>query len=356
MRNDSSIDLHGKGVVLVKSTGGAGLGDSVRALLSALHYATVSKRHIAVQWDDGMYGPKGVNAFPRLLQLVDLAVTDLDEVDENDVRPATWSCRLKRPLNELYGHLRDDEWDRQWALANLSFDQRRFNYPERVLVMWDFDGFQSSWHAVDPKRRVGTSPEDAMRRLAKQHLRPSPEALAMVLRICREKYRNRMVGVHVRKTFEKGGTSRHVNLITVFDLVEALLAGNNDIGVFLATDNSEVEVAFRARFPHVVTARKWFGAPGIALHFDERATDKTRLAIEAVIDLYLLASCDWLIHPANSSYSRVAGIIGRMAPECIFPVPPGISGRLWCWSSIRRIRRMGHNKVTREPMPYFLES
>jgi hypothetical protein len=45
--------------LLVKSSVGSGLGDRIRAVLSAILYAQQSDRRIKIMWDDGLYGPDG---------------------------------------------------------------------------------------------------------------------------------------------------------------------------------------------------------------------------------------------------------------------------------------------------------
>ena len=338
--------------LLVKSTGGAGLGDSIRALLAGLHYATVSGRRLAVAWDDGLYGERGVDVFPELLRLVDVDTASLPELDAQSVWPEPWRGALQLSLGEVYGRERADDWHRGWALRHLSFDQQRFDYPEQVLVMWDFDQFPASWAAADPERRLGNSPEEALRTFAARHLRPGARVLSEVRRV-RSRFAPRMVGVHIRKTFESGGETRHVALGEVFSVVDRLLRSGGAEGVFLATDNSEVEAAFLQRYPQTVTSGKRFGPPGVALHFDETVSDRTQGAVEALADLYLLAGCDFLVYPGSSSFSRVAAILGSVPNPCLFPLP---SGRPWHrWATAWRAHRAARTAPARAETPVFLE-
>lgn len=340
-------------LVMVKGTGGAGLGDLIRALLAGLHYATVSGRGLVPCWDDGLYGPIGENVFPRLLHLTGIVSPPLAGLDANDVAPTVWRGRLHLPLGRVYALERTDDWNRAWALDHLSFDQTRYDHPQTTLVMWDFDRLSAAWAAADPLARLGVSPDAAQRLLARRHLRPVPVVLERV-RAIHAHFARRMIGVHVRKTFEKGGASRHLDQTAVFAVLDRL-AGDDSVGIFLATDNRDVEAAFRERYPRVVSTSKWFGTPGIALHFDDQAPNKTQLAIEALVDLYLLAACDALIHPAESSFSRVAALIGDIPPECQLALPPGPP----TWR--RRLRaaawalRTRHGLTTRATRPYFLQ-
>ena len=325
--------------LLIKSTGGAGLGDSIRALLSGLHYATVSGRRLAVAWDDGLYGERGVNVFPELLRLVGFDIAPLAELNNQSVCPDSWRGALHLSLGEVYAREREDDWNRSWALHHLSFDQQCFDYAEQVLVMWDFDQFPVSWVAVKPEHKIGTTPDAALRILAARHLRPSERVLAEIQRV-RSHFSSRMVGVHIRKTFELGGETRHIELGEVFAVVDRLLRRGGAKGVFLATDNSEVESAFLERYPETQTSGKRFGLPGVALHFDTTLADRTEGAVEALVDLYLLAGCDFLIYPASSSFSRVATILGDIPNPQLFPLPLGRPWRRWAaeWRAYRLAR------------------
>lgn len=340
-------------LVIVKGTGGAGLGDLIRALLAGLHYATMTGRGLVPCWDDGLYGPIGENVFPRLLHLTDIVSPPLADLDANDVAPAAWCGRLHLPLGRVYALERDDDWNRAWALDHLSFDQTRYDHPQTTLVMWDFDRLSAAWTAADPSARLGVSPDAAQRLLARRHLRPVPGVLERV-RAIHAQFARGMIGVHVRKTFEKGGASRHLDQTTVFAILDRL-AGDDGFGIFLATDNRDVEAAFRERYSFVLCASKWFGTSGVAMHFDDQAPDRTQLAIEALVDLYLLAACDALIHPAESSFSRVAAVIGDIPPARLFSLPPGRPTWRLRLSALTWALRTRRGLTKRATRPYFLQ-
>lgn len=309
-------------MVLVKSTGGAGIGDLIRAVLSGVHYAQVTGRSVHISWDDGLYGPIGSNVFNDLFELYGLVwEKSLPNVpDDWEVCPQAWDGVLDKPFNKLYASLRDDDWNRSWAVESLSFDQSRFDYDENLLVMWDFDQFEKSWRAADSNLRYGESPEDALRETATRHLKLTSGIQSVVDAFCAAHFRDVMIGVHVRRTYEKGGETRHVNDHQYFKAIDIILNKNPEAGVFLATDNWEVEAAFRQRYPHLVTTRKWLPEnAGEALHFAKDVQNKMQCAKEALIDIYLLASCDYLVYPQQSSFSRVASIIGQFPDHRLFP-------------------------------------
>ncbi|MFZ1575533.1 MAG: nodulation protein NodZ [Chromatiaceae bacterium] len=334
--------------VLLKSTGGAGIGDLVRAVLSALHYAHVTGRALSVQWADGLYGPAGTNVFPHLFELIDVPAADcLDGLTAPaDTWPPAWRGRLDWPLNRLYAELRDDDWNRGWALRELSFDQTRFDYAESVLVMWDFDGFTPSWQAADPVRRVGSSPEDALRQLAARHVRPAARIREQVAAFRERHFTRPMMGVHVRKTFEKGGAGKQVNDESYPRAIAAVRRRHPEAGIFLATDNADMVGMIGRRFPGLVTRPKWFPTAGQPIHFTPEGPERLARAEDAVVEMCLLAACDYLIYPALSSFSMAARHLSGLPDARVVALRSVTGPRQWWWQAKRlRALRAGRGLI-----------
>ncbi len=329
------------GTLLIKSTGGAGIGDLVRALLSAVHYAYVTGRALSIRWDDGLYGATGTNVFPELFELVGCPEADRAEGLSGymDTWPPAWQDRLDRPLNQLYAELRNDDWNRSWALRNLSFDQTRFDYPAPVLVMWDFDGFVPSWLAADPARRVGGSPEDALRLLAARHVRPAARLREQVESFRDRHFTRPMIGVHVRKTFEKGGAGKQVNDESYPRAIAAVRRRHPEAGVFLATDNADMVGMLGRHFPGLVTRPKWFPVAGQPIHFAHDGPDRLARAEDAVVEMCLLASCDYLLYPALSSFSMAARHLSGLPDERVVALRSVTGLRQW-WRQVKQLRAL----------------
>jgi hypothetical protein len=117
------------------------------------------------------------------------------------------------------------------------------------------------------------------------------------------RFHSRTVGVHVRYS------DYRVRIFAIIKQLNALLRRERDLQIFLATDNIEVKKMFEGNFPGVVSAPHWYAKPGSPIHIDRARPDRTETAIEALIDLYLLASCDHLIFDGSSSFSRLANLL-----------------------------------------------
>ena len=111
-----------------------------------------------------------------------------------------------------------------------------------------------------------------------------------------------MIGVHIRYSDKK------FRVPAIRARLDALLARHPDCGLFLATDNRALQEEFANSYPTLVTAAKWFPVAGRSMHWNAECTDRLENGIEALIDLYLLAGCDYLVVDESSSFSYIASV------------------------------------------------
>src|SRR5882762_4960499 len=137
-------------------------------------------------------------------------------------------------------------------------------------------------------------------KLLREDLLPQSEIRARVDDFKSNRFQSRTVGVHIRYS------DYHVRIFAIIKQLNALLKRKRDLQVFLATDNIEIKKMFERNFPGVVSTSHWYAKPGAPIHVDRARPDRTETAIEALIDLYLLAGCDHLIFDGASSFARVA--------------------------------------------------
>jgi hypothetical protein len=308
MTDSSGTSKHGDRYLIVKSSVGSGLGDRIRAVLSAILYAQRSGRNLNVIWDDGLYGNEGENVFPHLFELRGVAEKSFPLPTDMNVFPPLWR-ELHQPMHVLYEHYIPEGWNRLKALSHFSFDQSRLDYPNDVLVMWDFDQFGV---CCDPP--VTWDDHLLVGELAKRHLAPA-ESVSQAVNAYRARYfRPEMIGVHIRLSNEAQCRTKSVEESHYHTLIRRIRRRYPETGIFLATDNIEVERRFGHRYGELlVTTEKWFGEAGDPLHLSKRRGDRFQNAVEALTDMFLLASCSHLIFPALSSFSLMASLLSSAA-------------------------------------------
>jgi hypothetical protein len=300
--------------LIVKGPGGGGLGDRLWSVLVGILYCRLSGRAIFVDWTDGLLAKPGVNAFTELFSTIGLEVLKEVPDKETSIHPLSWQGRLKRSLHEVYVEDGNPPWDRLATIKRYSFDLSKLNYPERVLVMWDFDQLDKLRPHLSPELAV-CGQEELLRTIFRKHIAPHPELAAEAAqRVPHDGVVT--VGVHVRATHEALRQKGLVPLNAYFRLVDRLSADGGR--VVLATDNKEVEDLFRQRYPHIITRSKWFARPGEPLHLNATCPDRLQNTRDALIEMLMLARCDYLITQQNSAFSMMTRVASGAPPENIF--------------------------------------
>src|SRR6478609_8277735 len=115
-----------------------------------------------------------------------------------------------------------------------------------------------------------------------------------------------IIGVHIRYT------DRKVSLRRIMSEVARLRKRMPDAPIFLATDNERVQAIFRAKVDNVFVIEKKLGDDANPLHERAPAENALHEAENALIDMWALAGCDWIIHSRHSTFSVTAALIGRI--------------------------------------------
>jgi hypothetical protein len=243
---------------------------------------------------------------------------EVDELPEAaSVTPEMWR-----------GHLRDSVDDLRQAYRHLSFarftressiDATNLEEEAGIAVFWLFKQrvdilrphFQREF---EPLSKLST--RRILRMLLTEDVVLHPRIRARVSEFKAGHLEGRTVGVHVRLS------DRQVRVRAILDQLDALLNREPDLGIFAATDNSEVLAILERRYPAVVTTSHWYPAPGQPLHDNPACPDRLESAIEALVDLYLLGSCDYLVADTTTSFARIAGLLMAAPDREIIDVKP----------------------------------
>ena len=288
-----------------------GMGDRMLSLGSGILYARLSGRALAVDWTDPVYSGDGSNVFPRLFGCPGLAMRE-DIPDTESVAPAFWRGELRTGAAALGRRHREFSAD-SWRRA--SVDLGRLDYEEDVAVMWTtsnrvrdmrahFHGDFAKLHVLDDVEIMGI--------ILREDLVLNGEIRGRVEGFRAAHFRSPMIGVHVRYA------DHRVRLRAILAQTTALLRRERDAGIFLGTDNVEVKKLFEKVYGRVVTTPHWYPPAGLKAHDNAACADRLENAREALVDLYLLAGCDYLVCDTSSSFARVAGYLSGILPSRIF--------------------------------------
>ncbi len=305
--------------LVVKGSGGAGLGDKLRALVPAVVYAQLSGRRLHVDWNDPAYGDGRANYFDELFRVEGVETAENRPL-RGTVRPVAWQNKLHLNWDQLYTEFGIPPWNRDWAMQTFSFDQGVLDWPEDICVMWDFDQFRKLvpfLPGLYPSIQAGDPVERMQGEILRRHLKPSA-----VVEQALQPYLERLhalkpvVGVHVRASDENFRMRDAPPVPDYIKAVQKMMSRNGASGVFLATDNRDVHDLFVAQFgrDRVVWTDKWLPEAGVALHLANGCPDRLQSARDALTDMLLLAAADYLVTMGNSSFSMLARLFSA-APE-----------------------------------------
>jgi Nodulation protein Z (NodZ) len=295
------------GYVLVK--GKAGLGNRMLSAMTAILYAMLSRRYLVIDWSDSTYSDDGQNVFPKLFKVPN-AETQLPISAYESVRPSLWKGRLNQPAAEFIQEIDPAAHRNLRAYRRFSFDLSKLEYDEQTLVMFShtqllpmlrrhFHG-PFSWLAK-------MSDEDIMRWLLREVLVLREDIMTKVesqwTKLTGDEI---MIGVHVRFTDLK------TTLGSTYNAVDELIRSVPNYKLLLATDNIRVQNDMMQRYKNVVTNEKWFPDEGTTMHLSEHCPDRLQNAIDALIDMYTLAKCRYLIFASSSTFSYISSLISTM--------------------------------------------
>lgn len=299
--------------LLVKGIGG--LGNRIECALTGILCAHLSGRRLLIDWSDHCYSNDGSNVFHRFFQCS--ACTPTDEIPTTDsVSPGIWRGHLHRSaweMRALYGHVYDSETWRKFSI-----DLAKLDYQEDVVVMWTHsekvdllrDHFKGTF------RELAAAKSGAiLSKLLREDLILHPDIRERVDQFRGTCFTKKTVGVHVRYTDFRS------RLWTIFKKLNALLRHEPDLLIFLSTDNMQIKNMFEGSYHDVIITPHWYSpTPGLAIHDNRNCPDPIESGIEALVDLYLLAECDYLIIDTNSSFSYVAKLLAKALDSNIFDV------------------------------------
>lgn len=322
------------GLLVVKGSGGGGLGDAIRSVLVGALYAQATNRSIYIDWTHGIFGQKGVNMFPGLFLLKNItSVTELPH--QGSVYPHAWEARLHKSLDDIYQEDGSPPWNRIQAIERYSFDMARINYPADVLVMWEFDQLPKLRPNLPLEWQERTDIE-LLGLAFNKYLEAGVDVSKEIDDLWKYFNGNKVIGLHVRMTDEFVYNKGRVAMRDYYKALEKALAASPGAEIFLATDNIACLQEIRSRYPSVVTREKWFAHAGESLHLNSTCPDDFKKTRDALVEMLALARCDHIICPVNSSFSMVSRMIANahgVKQTLIYPAR-GLPYRLW-----NRLRR-----------------
>jgi hypothetical protein len=271
--------------IIVRSS--AGFANRVFGLLFVLSYAQKSKSCIYVDWSDGMYAPRGANAFQQTFRMD--GVLETPRIPQL-LRPfpPRWAGRLHSTASEVSSEV---SWE-QYPTAFAHIDDWHL-YSQR------FDGYVTSCNVFPRKLAYLLGLEASPRNIFRRYLDWTPAMAAVIEK--RVLTDESWCGVHFRAT--------DVTCTSSVARVAQMITERGCAKVFWATDNpttaEEARAMLKVRF---ASSQIQLGTVerGQPLHYS-LSDDMRRLHLESVVcDLVSLSRCGTVLVTRGSTFSRLA--------------------------------------------------
>ena len=294
----------GERALMIKAKGG--LGNRMLSAITGLVYAELSGRRSVIDWRDGLYAPAGVNAYPLLFEPPNDAAPDAVERCA-DVTPDIWSGALHRHPVEMIVANDPNRHSDPLIYRKYCVDIKRLDHPAELAVFWSY---LPKLRRLRRLRRADAalarlSDEQVFIKFLKSHFTPNERVRTEVTKKI-DRLARPIIGVHVRYT------DRKTPLGPIRRALHALRRRKPWAPIFLATDSAHVERLFAEEFDDLYVTEKYLPENAEQLHLSSAPVDLTFEAENALIDMYALAQCDYLVYSKNSTFSICSALYGEI--------------------------------------------
>ena len=298
--------------------GVAGFGNRLSAFLEAIIYAKITGRKLIIDWTDGVYAPKGVNPFFEFFECSEVSKDDVLP-NTNDVFPQPWVGKADSSVVNLVKTIDASasyEYQLNEIRSGLSIDVNKIDYPEKVVFFYDYkfsmkykvysDKLPSAWKFSDQNDFINFLISDSL------HLKK--DIKDRIEEFKKNNFKNKVIGVHIRYTDNLNNNKTGYGSLDNYKMqIDKILQEHPDATIFLATDNIEVLNDYKHQYKNVVHTEKFYPEnTNQAIHRSKVCKDRVEMGREALVDMYLLSECDYLIFYKRSSFGRFAS---RMADQ-----------------------------------------
>ncbi|MEL6854484.1 MAG: nodulation protein NodZ [Cyanobacteria bacterium J06607_13] len=340
--------------LLVKGT--AGLGNRVFVLVTAILYARMCDRTLVVDWSDDFYTNHSGNAKNTPTQNVFSTLFELkntphapsvpeDVLAEGSVYPALWKPVLDLSIDDVVAS--DGQLVKamgQGIFRKYACNVKHLTYPEDLLIASGYDEeiealrslFQGEYAHFKNLDKAAIFHETYQRYLT---LAPPVQQRLDDFRSAHMAGKS-WIGIHIRKS------DKAISYAWYQKALAEHVERYPEAHIFLATDNRDVEREISELYPdNVLVLDKWLPEPGVAVHGNTDCPDLGEHAVTALLDICLLASCDYLIYSRTTSFGRLASYISDRPVARHFDIQQYNDQRRRTWHERLQTLR---NKVNRK--------
>lgn len=299
-------------VLLIKGKGG--FGNRMLAATTGLILAELTGRRPVIDWRDGIFLPVGTNLYPLMFDAPDRC--DPERFDEApEVDPPIWNGQVGERPGTMIDKYFPGQHRNPLVYRKLSLNLADPASDAPVAVFWSYLPKTPRLHHLLRAHPAfaNRSPEQVVGDMLARHFTPNARVRGEVDKLFAGRTRP-VIGVHIRYTDMKVPLGKYVAAIG------QLRQRMPEAPIFLATDHAEPQALIQSRFGNVFEIEKLVATDNAGLHRPDQRGGATianaqHEAENALIDMWALSRCDWLVHASRSTFSVLAAKLGGIPAE-----------------------------------------
>jgi len=312
--DSGKLNKNDRKYLVVKVAGG--MGNRMLCTLTGILYGQLTGRCTIVDWRDESYSNDGSNTFLSFFSCPCIYPETILPY-EATIRPKVWEGQLHKFVMEMIGEHDPDKFRSITIHRKYSIDVRRLDYDEDILVFWYYTGRIRSLRKHLRNRQDGYAGLDIdgiIRKVLTEQMILRKDIRQRINDFKAKNWSEKVIGVHIRHT------DRKTNLAKYERYLNQLLERYQNARIFLATDNYTINKSYHKRFKNVFSTPKWYPDGISSMHQNRTCPDKVANGIEALVDMYLLAECNYLIYSGYSTFSLISRILSNALSEDIVDI------------------------------------
>ena len=315
MKTIYSHSNKGDKYLLVKAKGG--MGNRMLCAVTGILYGQLTGRLTVIDWRDAAYSNDGSNTFSRFFDFPQV-LSETILPNNVSICPEIWTGQLHKSMSTMLSENDPDKHRSILIHRKYSIDVRALDYAEDIVVFWCYTGriraLKTHLQNSDCDF-AGLDSDGIVRKVLLEQMKLSDEVRQRI-----DDYKSaidwpeKVIGLHIRHTDMK------TNLDYYERALKRLLRREPNARIFLATDNRQINREYQERYKNVFSTPKWFPEDLSTMHQNSTYPDKVLNGIEALVDMYLLADCDYLIYPGGSTFSQLALLLSNIPAENVVDI------------------------------------
>lgn len=300
----------------------AGLGNRLVTLYAAIKYCEKNNRILIVDWSDGQFDKKGINAFEKCFELSQIAVDKIENIERwNELTHSSnlFKQNKSEGLYDLY--IEKQNYFFQKIPSKLFFPYYFKKLRRRWQPIYNGNIYNSLSYGSDLSINMHDQvlyfidflPYIEYAELTK-YLSLKPFLNKKISDYSNEHLLNKAVGIHIRAT-DKMPTCN------VEKIISSIKLKHTQDAIFLSTDSSKMEELFLKEFPNLILFPKYKpNLKGEGLHqwalYNNAEDLKYKIFEESVMEMFLLSKCQYLYYQGNSTFSNISKIYHANQNNC----------------------------------------